>query len=173
MGKRARQRSSKQISSAGIATLIIAVGPVILACVTRFREIVFSPVARSAGGIEFCARGELGGLPALITNDRAEELALGISMEIEKDAQTQRYSLRIQLRGPLYVIAQKMLHQSHGPIAYNSIESHGGDVRYHENGGVISFCMVHRFRLGREAGRLPQLSGRRARRPNRQTEQSA
>jgi len=102
----------------------------------------FSLLANSARGSLNAALSELGGLSALITYDRAEELALGISMEIEKDAQTQRYSLRIQPRGPSYVIAQEVLHQVHGPIEYNSIESHAieshsADIRYHENGQVI------------------------------------
>lgn len=97
----------------------------------------FSLLASSAQGSLNSALSELGGLSALITYDRAEELALGISMEIEKDAQTQRYSLRIKPRGASYIIEQEVLHQVHGPIEYNSIESHGGDVRYHENGQII------------------------------------
>jgi len=97
---------------------------------------VFSLLASSAQGSLNAALSELGGLSASITYDRAEALELGVSMEIE-DAQTQRYSLRIKPRGPSYIIEQEVLHQVHGPIAYNSIQSHGGDVRYHENGQVI------------------------------------
>ncbi|MGA3043374.1 MAG: hypothetical protein ABSF54_21580, partial [Bryobacteraceae bacterium] len=59
----------------------------------------FSLLASSAQGSLNVAISELGGLSALITYDRAEELALGISMEIEREAQTQSYSLRIQPRG--------------------------------------------------------------------------
>ena len=98
---------------------------------------VLSLLASSANGSLNSAISELGGLSALITYDRAEELALGISMEIEKDTQTQRYSLRIKPRGPSYIIEQEALHQAHGPIEYDSIESHGVDVRYRENGQVI------------------------------------
>lgn len=98
---------------------------------------VFSLLASSARGSLNAALSELGGLSALITYDHAEELALGISMEIEKDTQTQRYSLRIKPRGPSYGIEQETLHQVHGPIAYDSIDSHGGDIRYHENGQII------------------------------------
>lgn len=98
---------------------------------------VFSLLASSAQGSLNAALSDLGGLSALITYDHAEELALGISMEIEKDAQTQRYSLRIQPRGPSYVIAQEALQQAFGPIAFDSIDSRGVDVRYHEDGRVI------------------------------------
>lgn len=98
---------------------------------------VFSLLASSAQGSLNVALGELGGLSALITYDSADELALGISMEIEKDAQTQSYSLAIQPRGHSYIIAEEVLHQVHGPFEYNSVESHGGDVRYHEKGEVI------------------------------------
>lgn len=98
---------------------------------------VFSLLASSAQGSLNAALSELGGLSALITYDRAEELALGISMEIEKDAQTQRYSLRIQPRGPSYIIEREVLHQVFGPIAFDAIDSHGVDVRYNENGQVV------------------------------------
>ena len=98
---------------------------------------VFSLLGSSAQGSLNAALSELGGLSALITYDHAEELALGISMEIEKDAQTQSYSLGIQPRAHSYIIAEEVLHQVHGGIEYNSIESHGGDVRYHERGEVI------------------------------------
>lgn len=98
---------------------------------------VFSLLASSAQGSLNAALSELGGLSALITYDRAEELALGVSMQIEEEAQTQCYSLRIQPRGPSYVIAQEVLRQVHGPIAYDYIDSRGADVQYHENGQVI------------------------------------
>jgi len=147
------------------------VGPVILACVTRFQEIsikgfrrladvqlemrplcvligangigktslldVFSLLASSAQGSLNAALSELGGLSALITYDRAEEIALGISMETEKDTQTHRYSLLIKPQGPSYIIEQEALHQVHGPIAFDSIDSHGGDVRYLDHGQVV------------------------------------
>ncbi len=71
---------------------------------------VFSLLASSAQGSLNAALSELGGLSTLITCDRTEELALGISMEIEKDAQMQRYSLRIRPRGPSYVIEQEALY---------------------------------------------------------------
>ena len=98
---------------------------------------VFSLLASSAQGLLNAALSELGGLSALITYDHAEELALGISMGIEKDNQIQRYAVRIKPRGPSYVIEQEVLHQEHGSIEYNSIESHAADIRYHENGQVV------------------------------------
>jgi predicted ATPase len=98
---------------------------------------VFSLLASSAQGSLNTALGELGGLSAVITYDRADELALGISMETEKDIQTHRYSLRIKPQGPSYIIEQEALHQAHGPIASDSIDSHGSDVRYLDHGQVV------------------------------------
>ena len=98
---------------------------------------VFSLLASSAQGSLNVALSEVGGLSALITCDHAEELALGISMEIEKDSQMQRYELRIRQRGPSHIIEREVLHQEHGSIEYNSIDSHAADIRYHENGQLV------------------------------------
>jgi len=97
----------------------------------------FSILARSAQGSLNAALSELGGLSALTTYDHAEELALGVSIETEKDTQTHRYSLLIKPQGPSYIIAQEALRQAHGPIAFDSIDSHGGDIRYLEHDQVI------------------------------------
>lgn len=96
-----------------------------------------SLLASSAQGSLNAALSELGGLAALITYDHAEQLTFGISMEIEKDAQTQRYAVGIKPKGQLYFIDRETLDQIHGPIEYKSIDSTGEDIRYHENGHVV------------------------------------
>jgi len=143
------------------------VGPVILACVTRFREIsikgfrrladvqlelrpltvligangigktslldVFSLLASSAGGSLNTALSELGGLAALITYDHAEELALGISMEVQ-NKEPLLYLLRIGPRGPSYVIEEETLIQNRPaePGPFKHIDSHGANIRYYK-----------------------------------------
>jgi predicted ATPase len=153
------------------------VGPVILAWVTRFREIsikgfrrladvqlelrpltvligangigktslldVLSLLASSAQGSLNGAMSELGGLNALLTCDRADELALGIAAEVEKDAQIPsgvqiRYVLRIKAQGKGYAIAEEVLSEALPQGSFNHIDSRGENIKYRIAGSHLS-----------------------------------
>jgi predicted ATPase len=94
---------------------------------------VFSMLASSAHGSLNSAISELGGLAALMTYDHAEELELGISMEVQ-NYEPLRYLMRIRPQGPFYVIEEETLTQirqaGRGPFKH--IDSPGTNVRYYE-----------------------------------------
>ena len=95
---------------------------------------VLSLLASSAQGSLNSAISELGGLAALMTYDHADELELGISMEVQ-NYEPLRYSMRIRPQGPFYVIEEETLSQIRrqaGRWPFNHINSHGTNVQYYE-----------------------------------------
>jgi predicted ATPase len=92
---------------------------------------VFSLLASSAQGSLNASISELGGLPALVTYDRAEELHFEISMSVEH-YQPLRYLLRIKPQGLSYVINEEALSQMRRPQPppFKHIESYGSDIKY-------------------------------------------
>jgi predicted ATPase len=94
---------------------------------------VFSLLASSAQGSLNAAISELGGLPALMTYDRAEELEFGISMDVQR-YEPLRYLLRIKPQGSSYVIEEEVLSQvrQHGRGPFKHIDSYGTTIKYYE-----------------------------------------
>ena len=90
-------------------------------------------LANSAQGKLSASITDLSGLANVLTYDRAEELTLGISMEVP-NYEALKYSLRLRPKGVAYDIQEEILSQqrrSH-PTPFVHIESHGIDVRYFE-----------------------------------------
>jgi predicted ATPase len=91
----------------------------------------YSPVPR--GGALNAALSELGGLAALITYDRAEELELGISMDVQHH-EPLRYLLGIKPQGASYGIEEEVLSQvrQQGREPFKHIDSYRANIRYYE-----------------------------------------
>jgi predicted ATPase len=94
---------------------------------------VFSLLASSAQGSLNKAISDLSGLRALITYDREEDLALGISMGVPGHEPLE-YLLRLTPQGASYLIEEEILSQQryYQPPPFKHIDSHGSDVRYFE-----------------------------------------
>jgi predicted ATPase len=87
--------------------------------------LAFSAQARLSPSIS-----ELGGLTNVLTYDKAEELGLGITMEVQGHAPLE-YSLRLRPQGIAHVLREETLSQDRGrPAPFLHISSHGQDVRY-------------------------------------------
>jgi len=96
---------------------------------------VMSLLANSARGKLSSAITELSGLPNVLTYDRAEELRLGISMEVPYHEPLE-YSLRLKPQGVAYWIADETLTQERmtNMPPFKHIDSHGPDIKYFEVG---------------------------------------
>jgi len=94
---------------------------------------VFSLLASSAQGSLNAGLSELGGLPALMTYDRAEELLLGISMDVQHH-EPLRYLVRIKPQGASYLIEEEGLSQvrQHGRGPFKHIDSYGAAIKYYD-----------------------------------------
>jgi len=103
---------------------------------------VFSLLASSAQGSLNAAISELGGLATLMTYDLAEELELGISMEVPTYAPAHyppplRYLLRIKPQGRSYVIEEEVLSQNIRNMSLRHIDSRGANITYQVDESVI------------------------------------
>jgi predicted ATPase len=94
---------------------------------------VLSLLANSAQGKLSASLTDLSGLASILTYDRAEELHLGISMEVP-NYKPLEYSLRLKPKGVSYDIGEETLSQQRQPHVrpFLHIESRGIDVRYFE-----------------------------------------
>jgi predicted ATPase len=94
---------------------------------------VLSMLANSAQGRLSDSITDLAGLTSVLTYDRAEELRLEISMEVQ-NYQPLEYSLRLRPHGVAYVIDEEILSQRRRvqPPPFLHIDSHGPDVKYFE-----------------------------------------
>lgn len=94
---------------------------------------VLSLLASSAQGRLSSSISELSGLANVLTYDRAEELALGIAMEVPGQ-QPLEYQLRLRPQGLAHVIREETLSQirkAH-PAPFRHIISHEQDVKYYD-----------------------------------------
>lgn len=94
---------------------------------------VLSLLASSAQGKLSASITDLSGLTSVLTYDRADELRLGISMEVPKH-EPLKYSVELRPQGIAYVIADEKLSQLRPghPDPFRHIDSHGVDVKYFE-----------------------------------------
>src|SRR5260370_30756053 len=93
---------------------------------------VMSLLANSARGTLSTAITDLSGLASVITYDRAEELRLGISLEVQNHEPLE-YSLRLRPQGVSYVIEEALTQKRKPePPPFRYIDSHGADVKYFE-----------------------------------------
>jgi predicted ATPase len=92
-----------------------------------------SLLANSAKGKLSSSVADLSGLAGVLTYDRAEELSLGISMEVPNHLPLE-YSIQLRPQGVSYVIAEETLTQKRRaqPPPFRHIDSHGLDIRYFE-----------------------------------------
>jgi predicted ATPase len=95
---------------------------------------VLSLLASSAQGKLSSAITDLSGLPSVLTYDRAEDLRLGISMEVLNHKPLQ-YSLQLRPQGVAYVIEHETLRQQRKPTPsspFLHIDSYGANIKYYE-----------------------------------------
>ncbi|PYP86631.1 MAG: ABC transporter ATP-binding protein [Candidatus Angelobacter sp. Gp1-AA117] len=94
---------------------------------------VMALLASSAQGKLSSAITDLSGLASILTYDHAEDLKLGISMEVPHHEPLE-YHLRVRSQGVAYVIAEETLSQQRKPQPppFRHIDSHGLDIRYYE-----------------------------------------
>lgn len=94
---------------------------------------VLSLLASSAAGKMSTSISELGGLTSILTYDRANELELGITMEVAGH-QPLQYSLCVRSDGIAYRIEQESLSQRRraDPPPFLHITARGPDVQYFE-----------------------------------------
>lgn len=89
--------------------------------------------AKSAQGKLSESISDLSGLSSILTDDRAEELLLGISMTVPH-YQPLKYSLKLRPQNVAYGIDEERLSQQRyghpGPFLH--IDSHGPDIKYYE-----------------------------------------
>jgi predicted ATPase len=96
---------------------------------------VVSLLADSARGKLSAAITELTGLASVLTLDRADDLRLGITMEVSNQAPLE-YSLRFKPQGVSYGISDETLTQKRmrDLPPFRHIDSHGPDIKYFEVG---------------------------------------
>jgi predicted ATPase len=94
---------------------------------------VMSLLANSARNLLGASVADLSGLASVLTYDRADELALRISMEVP-GYEPLEYSLKLKPQGVAYVIEEETLTQKRRPNSppFKHIDSRGTDVRYFE-----------------------------------------
>jgi predicted ATPase len=94
---------------------------------------VMSLLANSARGTLSASITDLSGLGSILTYDRAEDLSLGISMNVP-NYEPLKYSLRLKPQGVAYVIDEETLSQKRKqyPVPFRHIDSHGVDIKYFE-----------------------------------------
>ncbi|MGH7460280.1 MAG: AAA family ATPase, partial [Longimicrobiales bacterium] len=94
---------------------------------------VLTMLAESARGKLGGTLGELSGLPAILTYDRADHLSLGISMEVE-NSEPLEYRLHLAPRGVGYAVEEETLTQQRmsQPNPHKHIDSHGSHIRYYD-----------------------------------------
>jgi predicted ATPase len=94
-----------------------------------------SLLANSARGKLSTAITELSGLSSVLTYDFADDLRLGISMEVPHNEPLE-YSLRLKPQGVAYEIADETLTQKRitDRPPFRHIDSHGPEIKYFEVG---------------------------------------
>jgi predicted ATPase len=93
---------------------------------------VLSLLANSAQGKLSSSITDLSGLTSVLTYEKAENLELGISMEVPQHEPLE-YSLKLSPRGVAYTIEEETLSQQrYMPAPFLHIVSHGADVKYFE-----------------------------------------
>lgn len=94
---------------------------------------VLTLLARSARGELNSAISDLGGMPALLTYDSANEMCLSVSKAIEHYAPLD-YELCLKAQGSAYIVSRETLSQSRGsrPTPFKHIDSHDTDIKYFE-----------------------------------------
>lgn len=93
---------------------------------------IFSLLAASANAQLANKISELGGLPDIVTRDRANSITISLSMSVPGYAPL-NYQLEVALKGFTYEIAIETLTQQNNPHAvepFQYIESRGLDVKY-------------------------------------------
>ncbi|MBD2135354.1 AAA family ATPase [Sphaerospermopsis sp. FACHB-1094] len=93
---------------------------------------IFSLLAASANAQLANKISELGGLPDIVTRDRANSITISLSMSVPGYAPL-NYQLEVALKGFTYEIAIETLTQQNNPHAvepFKYIESRGLDVKY-------------------------------------------
>jgi predicted ATPase len=94
---------------------------------------VFSLLAASAAGNLMGQVSELGGMSAILTLDRAQEISFALSMAVP-DHPPLVYGLALSPRGVAYDITEEMLTQQRASYAspFKHIQSQHGDIRYYD-----------------------------------------
>src|SRR5947209_1085966 len=94
---------------------------------------VLSLLASSAQSRLNSSISELSGLANVLTYDRAEELGLGITMDV-RGHEPLEYSLWLRPQGLAYVIREEVLSQKRKPhpTPFRHINSYERDVRYYD-----------------------------------------
>lgn len=93
---------------------------------------VLSLLAKSAQGKLSESISDLSGLSNILTYDRADELRLGISMNVP-GYKPLDYSLSLRPQAVAYNINRETLSQQRGlPTPFSHIDSHGQDIKYYE-----------------------------------------
>lgn len=94
---------------------------------------VFSLLAASARGELNTKIGELSGLSALMTYDKAESLSIGLKMPVSGHEPLE-YSLDLQPQGTTYLVNREILSQQRiqGRPPFKHIDSDGQDIKYFE-----------------------------------------
>jgi predicted ATPase len=94
---------------------------------------VLSLLASSAQSRLGPSLSELGGLANVLTYDKAEELGLGITMEVPGHEPLE-YSLRLRPQGIAHAIREETLSQMRGvhPTPFRHLISHGSDIKYYD-----------------------------------------
>ena len=94
---------------------------------------VLSLLASSAQGRLSPSISELSGLANVLTYDRAEELGLGITMEV-RDHEPLEYLLSLRPRGIAYAIREETLRQKRKPhpSPFLHINSYETDIKYYD-----------------------------------------
>jgi predicted ATPase len=107
---------------------------------------VLSLLSASAQGNLSAKIGEMGGLAALLTHDRADRLLMGTTMTVSGDAPLD-YRITLAPSGLGHLIEGEFLIQQRAPVPppFKHIESRGPDIRYYEvdKGGLVRPTWEH------------------------------
>jgi predicted ATPase len=105
---------------------------------TAFLEI-FSLLAASAKGQLQSKISELSGLSEMVTRDKADSVAISLSMNVPKTSYipdyepattSLKYDLKLSLKGQFYEISRETLIEKYSPDMY--IDAHSWNVKYYE-----------------------------------------
>jgi predicted ATPase len=96
----------------------------------------FSLISASAAGTLNARTNDLGGVAALLTKGRAQDIVFDIEMEVPDPYEPLKYSFILTPKGSSYTISSESLTQirdaSKGDIPFKYIESFHDDIRYYE-----------------------------------------
>jgi len=94
---------------------------------------IFSLLAASASGQLQSKISDMSGLSEIMTRDKADSLAISLSMSVSGGYAPLDYYLKLDAKGQFYEIEAETLTQKNNPDAYEPfkhIDSHGADIKY-------------------------------------------